>query len=555
MRQFPNRVRLYEAYTHLHEKIKSFVAGYTILNDLKTDALKERHWKSVLDILKLNVVYRELTFGMLWEHGIVEYKRAILEILSTAQGEMALEVFLSQVRERWIKQELDLVLYKNRSRLIKGWETLYATLDEHMGGLLLMRNSPFFRSVRDFQEENKLWEDRLTKLRGVFDLLLNVQRRWVYLEGIFLGTSDIKVSLPVEWARFRSVDGEFVSLMRRIASRPFAMEILNIENVDRTLERLEATMNSTQRALGEYLWTQRNGFSRFYFLGDDDLLEIIGNSGRTSITTSHIGKMFSGLGGIKSRTIFEGNDSEEHIVAMLSKDGEEVLLHNEIIVNRNNSGVEWLRRLESEMYATLANKLESVVRDNGLTRQIRAHIGQTDFSTSDSIIDWIKSFPAQIIMLSVLIGWTKDIEESFGNPDCRSRLDSVLTTNIRSLEVLSQQTTLNVSTIERKKIEHLISELVYERDVLEGLINQRVDTAEDFRWLSCLRFEYNVASDHLQDRLRVSLSHSIFPYGFEYIGVGERLVQTPLTDRCYLTLTQALKYRLGGNPFGPVRRA
>jgi len=193
MRQFPNRVRLYAAYTHLHDVIKSFIAGYGILNDLKTDALKERHWKTILDLLKLSgVVFRELTIGMLWENGLLEQKKGILEILSMAQGEMALEVFLAQVRERWMKQELDLVLYQNRIRVIKGWETMYASLDEHMAGLAMMKNSPYFRSVREFQEENKLWEDRLTKLRSVFDLLVNVQRRWVYLEGIFLGTSDIK---------------------------------------------------------------------------------------------------------------------------------------------------------------------------------------------------------------------------------------------------------------------------------------------------------------------------------------------------------------------------
>lgn len=43
-----------------------------------------------------------------------------------------------------------------------------------------------------------------------------------------------------------------------------------------------------------------------------------------------------------------------------------------------------------------------------------------------------------------------------------------------------------------------------------------------------------------------------FHYTYEYQGNAAKLVHTPLTDKCYLTLTQGMHMGLGGNPYGPA---
>ena len=90
--------------------------------------------------------------------------------------------------------KLELVDYHNKTSLIRGWDELFSKLDDNLSSLSSMKQSPYYKV---FEDDALAWEDKLTRLRVLFDIWIDVQRRWVYLEGIFYGSADIKQQLPM----------------------------------------------------------------------------------------------------------------------------------------------------------------------------------------------------------------------------------------------------------------------------------------------------------------------------------------------------------------------
>ena len=123
---------------------------------------------------------------------------------------------------------------------------------------------------------------------------------------------------------------------------------------------------------------------------------------------------------------------------------------------------------------------------------------------------------------------------------------------ISTLNVLADSVLQEQPLLRRRKLEHLINEFVHKRTVTRNLVQSRVSHPKAFEWLCQMRFYFDPKQTDTLKQLSIHMANARFAYGFEYLGVQDRLVQTPLTDRCYLTMTQALESRLGGSPFGPA---
>ena len=59
--------------------------------------------------LKVNWILSELTLGQVWDVNLLKNDSIVKDIILVAQGEMALEEFLKQVRESWQHYQLDMV--------------------------------------------------------------------------------------------------------------------------------------------------------------------------------------------------------------------------------------------------------------------------------------------------------------------------------------------------------------------------------------------------------------------------------------------------------------
>ncbi|KAK9472278.1 dynein heavy chain, N-terminal region 1-domain-containing protein [Dipodascopsis tothii] len=530
-KKMPTRVRQYAAFEHVQDALRSHLALMPLLALLKEDAVKERHWARVFKAAgQADVPASALTLGDVWDLATPANEPLLRDVVAQAQGEYTLEVFLRKTAETWAGYVLELTNYQNKCRLIRGWDEIFATTTEHLNALAAMHHSPYFKQ---FEEEATAWEDRINRIHALFDVWIDVQRQWVYLEGVFTGNVEIKLLLPAESARFQNINSEVFSLMRKVSRSPNVLDVLNIAGIQKSLERLQELLNKIQRSLGEYLERERLQFPRFFFVGDEDLLEIIGNSKDIVRIQKHFSKMFAGVASV------EYDAETAAITAVVSREGERVALAAEVVVANHTKINAWMAALEDQVRLTLAERVREALAAYETL--------MADGPAAEAVAAWVRGLPSQATVLASQIWWTTATESALAG----GSLAALVGQTDAVLGVLAALVLTELGALDRKKTEALITEIVYQRNSLAAMAADKVTSPQAFAWVSRLRYVYAPAKEPLA-RLSVHIGSAVFPYGYEYVGVPDRLVRTPLTDTCYLALTGALEQNLGGSPFGPA---
>jgi dynein heavy chain 1 len=254
-----------------------------------------------------------------------------------------------------------------------------------------------------------------------------------------------------------SISSEFMKLMSTVSGSKggMVMEVIQIPGAQRSLERLADLLAKIQKALGEYLEKERSSFPRFYFVGNEDLLDIIGNSKNVERLQKHFQNMFAGVHSVVL------NVDQTEVIGLCSREAEEVVLKTSVKIKDVKINT-WLTKLEEEMKLTLAKLLSEAVDE---LEHFRTHA----FNLT-SYFAWLDKYQAQLVVLSSQVFWSHSVEaalkaiETSGGKDL-SLLKGVLDQIDATLTGLADAVLLHQPPIRRRKLEHMITEMVHQRDV------------------------------------------------------------------------------------------
>ncbi|XP_057625591.1 dynein axonemal heavy chain 1 [Chionomys nivalis] len=516
VKQFKDIPACQDVALDIRARIEEFKPYIPLIQGLRNPGMRNRHWEILSNEININVRPKaNLTFARCLEMNLQDHIESISKVAEVAGKEYAIEQALDKMEKEWSSILFNVLPYKETDTyILKSPDEASQLLDDHIVMTQSMSFSPY---KKPFEQRINSWENKLKLTQEVLEEWLNCQRSWLYLEPIF-SSEDITRQLPVESKRYQTMERIWRKIMRNAYEN---REVINVCPDQRLLDSLRdcnKLLDLVQKGLSEYLETKRSAFPRFYFLSDDELLEILSQTKDPTAVQPHLRKCFENI----ARLLFQ---EDLEITHMYSAEGEEVQLSFSIYPS-NNVEV-WLLEVEGSMKASVHDIIEQAIKAYPTMART----------------EWVLNWPGQVTIAGCQTYWTMEVSQALEAGNISSKLFPQLAKQLSDLVALVRG---KLSRMQRAVLSALIVIEVHAKDVVSKLISENIVSVHDFEWISQLRYYW------ANNDLYIRAVNAEFIYGYEYLGNSGRLVITPLTDRCYLTLTGALHLKFGGAPAGPA---
>nr|XP_033342927.1 dynein heavy chain 12, axonemal isoform X1 [Megalopta genalis]XP_033342928.1 dynein heavy chain 12, axonemal isoform X2 [Megalopta genalis] len=504
----------------LVENIKWFKHYVPLLVVFRNHALKQIHWDDMSAVAGFDLTPNAgTTFRKIINMNLMEDLEKYEMISTSASKELMLEESLAKMITEWDDIVFTTVSYKDTGvNILTQLDDIQALLEEQIVKVQAMRGSAFVKLI---EEQVKNFYMLLLRIQSTIEEWAKVQVQWMYLLPIF-SSKDIVAQLPEEDILFVQVDRIFRSAMNGVAREPHVRETAGSVGLLEIMQEANILMEKVNDGVLNYLEKKRLYFPRFFFLSNDDMLEILSETKEPLRVQPHLRKCFEGINKL-------GFDDHLEIYSMFSEDHEEVGMQDKISTSAARGCVErWLVQVEEQMMKSVRHEILMSYRDYEVNlRPV-----------------WVRIWPGMVVLCVSQIYWSIEVQNSLMThmlSTMETLYDKLMKQILEMVNLVRGQLTKQ----NRTTLNALITLDVHAMDVVKSLIDKKITNETDFDWLSQLRYYW-------EDDVFVRIIYTTVSYAYEYLGNTPRLVITPLTDRCYRTLIGAYSLHLNGAPEGPA---
>ena len=389
----PKVARSWDVYNGMWSSLQNMLVALPLVQDLRDEAMRERHWKKLMRICgKSFVMDDKFSLSMLLALELEKQVDGVGETVEQARMELKIDKQLAKIDATWMGLVLEYEPFKNTGvPILRPAEGVIEALDDNEVALQNMMGNRF---MGFFETQITTWKGKLSGVRAVLENWMEVQRQWCSLEAIFIGSEDIREQLPEDAKRFDGIDASFKEQMSDASQTPNPLDACRRDGRDEDFQKCLASLELCQRSLADYLETKRKKFPRFYFVSDADLIDILSQGKYPPAVQEHFYKFTDNIGAIQW-----GADDDGKLTGiangMVSGDKETVPFGRP---HECRGAVEdWLRTLMAHCQTMLREQLESSV--NAYVEMPREK--------------WVGEYSCQPALTTSQIWWTAQTNQAF----------------------------------------------------------------------------------------------------------------------------------------------